>query len=138
MFSPNHVDYAVTIWAAHRIGAIISYAALLIHWRAGSLKHCSPANPSFSVNELVYQLNTTKANLLFTHSSVYNVALEAARVSGIPTDRIVLIDGTHPSDVTDKSLLTIEQLVNEGAKHSTGFTEKKLRSGEGKTKVAVS
>jgi len=30
MFSPNHVDYAITIWAAHRIGAIISYASLFI------------------------------------------------------------------------------------------------------------
>ena len=30
MFSPNHVDYATTIWAAHRLGAIISYVAVLV------------------------------------------------------------------------------------------------------------
>ena len=29
MFSPNHVDYATAIWAAHRLGAIISYVTLL-------------------------------------------------------------------------------------------------------------
>jgi 4-coumarate--CoA ligase len=86
----------------------------------------------------VYQLNTTKANLLFVHSSVFKVASEAARVSGIPADRIVLIDGARPSGAVDKSPLTIEQLVNEGAKLPQHFAEKKLGSGEGKTKVAVS
>ena len=80
----------------------------------------------------------TKASLLFTHSSVYKVALEAAKASGIPTTRIVLIDSVRPSGLVDKSLPTVEQLVNEGEKLSRRFTEKKLRSGEGKTKVAVS
>ena len=28
MFSPNHVDYAIVMWATHRLGAIISYVAL--------------------------------------------------------------------------------------------------------------
>ena len=87
----------------------------------------------------MYQLDTTKPKLLFTHSSVYKVASEAAKASGIPIDRIALIDPVHPSGVVvDKSLLTIEQLVNEGAKISARFTEKKLGSGEGKSKVAVS
>ena len=102
-----------------------------------SLTYHRPANPSFTVNELVYQLNTTKASLLLIHSSVYNVALEAAKVSGIPVDRIVLIDTVHPG-VTGKGHLTIEQLVNEGSNLPTCFAEKQLRSGEGKTKVAVS
>lgn len=138
MFSPNHIDYAITIWAAHRLGAIISYVTLLTTSAcAVSLTNYRPANPSFSVDELVYQLDTTKASLLFTHSSVYKVALEAAKVCRIPADRIVLIDAAHPNGVADKSLLTFEQLVNEGAKLPVRFAEKKLRSGEGKTKVAV-
>ena len=99
---------------------------------------CRPANPAFSVDELVYQLNTTKASLLFVHSSVYKVASEAAKVSGIPADRIVLIDSARPSDAVHHPLLTIEQLVAEGAKLPAHGAEKKLRSGEGKTKVAVS
>jgi len=90
------------------------------------------------VNELVYQLNTTKASLLLIHSSVYDVALEAAKISGIPVDRVVLIDAVHPSGVVDKTHLTIEQLVNEGSNLPTCFAEKQLGSGEGKTKVAVS
>jgi len=97
-----------------------------------------PANPSFTVNELVYQLNTTKASLLLIHSSVYNVALEAAKASGIPVDRIVLIDAVHPNGAPDVTHLTIEQLVDEGAKLPTCFAEKQLSSEEGKTKVAVS
>lgn len=90
------------------------------------------------MDELVYQLNTTKASLLFVHSSVFNVAAEAAKISGIPIDRIVLIDAAQPTSAADKPLLTIERLVNEGAKVPTCFAEKQLRSGEGKTKVAVS
>ena len=86
----------------------------------------------------MYQLNTTKANLLVVHSSVFKVASEAAKVSGIPADRIVLIDAARPGGVADKSLLSIEQLVNEGMKLPPHFAEKKLVSGEGKTKVAVS
>lgn len=86
----------------------------------------------------MYQLNTTKANLLVVHSSVFKVASEAAKVTGIPADRIVLIDAAQPSGVTDRSILTVEQLVDEGAKLPPRFSEKKLGSGEGKTKVAVS
>ena len=87
---------------------------------------------------MVYQLNATKASLLVIHSSVYNVALEAAKASGIPADRIVLIDAVLPNGCSDKTHPTIEQLVDEGAKLPTCFAEKHLRSGEGKTKVAVS
>jgi len=103
----------------------------------GFLTPSRPANPSFSVDELVYQLKTTKANLLFVHSSVFKVASEAAKVSGIPADRIVLIDAAQPSGAVDRPLLAIEQLVNEGAKLPPHFAEKKLGNGEGKTKVAV-
>lgn len=139
MFSPNQVDYATTIWAAHRLGAIISYVSLIIEITySEKLTLCRPANPSFSVDELVYQLNTTKASLLFVHSSVYKVAVGAAKACGIPSDRIVLVDNVQPAGVVGKPLLTVEQLVNEGARLPMCFTEKKLRSGEGKTKVAVS
>lgn len=138
MFSPNHVDYAITIWAAHRLGAIISYV-FRSHDHMFGIANAPPrpANPSFSVDELVYQLKTTKANLLFVHSSVFKVASEAAKVSGIPADRIVLIDAAQPSGAVDRPLLAIEQLVNEGAKLPPHFAEKKLGNGEGKTKVAV-
>lgn len=82
-------------------------------------------------------MNTTKASLLFVHSSVYKVASGAAKVSGIPADRIVLIDTVQPAGV-NKPLVTLEQLVAEGARLPPQFAEKTLRSGEGKTKVAVS
>lgn len=69
---------------------------------------------------------------------MFKVASEAAKVTGIPADRIVLIDAAQPNGVANKSLLTIEQLVNEGAKLPPRFVERQLKSGEGKTKVAVS
>jgi len=68
---------------------------------------------------------------------VFKVASQAAKVSGIPADRIVLIDAARPSGPADRTLVAIEELVNEGAKLPPHFTEKKLESGEGKTKVAV-
>ena len=120
-------------WGDHFVRAF-DHASTCI----GFLTSRSPANPSFSVDELVYQLDTTKASLIFVHSSVFGVALEAAKVSGIPSENIVLIDTAQPNGVTGKPLPTVEQLVFEGTKLPPRFTEKKLKSGEGKTKVAVS
>ena len=44
MFSPNHVDFPVTVWAAHRLGAIISYVTLFASRSkvANPLQACEP------------------------------------------------------------------------------------------------
>ncbi|KAH9915423.1 amp dependent CoA ligase [Fomitopsis serialis] len=97
LFSSNHVDYPVIVWAVHRLGAIVS-----------------TANPSYTHDELVHQLKTTGTKIIFAHSSGLAVAEAAARTVGLKPERIVL----------------------EGSKKPKSYTERKLRPGEGKTKIA--
>ncbi|EIW81328.1 amp dependent CoA ligase [Coniophora puteana RWD-64-598 SS2] len=114
IYSPNHVDYASAIWAAHRLGAVVS-----------------AANPGYSANELLYQLEVAKASVIITHQASVNVALEAARRSGLPAERVVLF-GNAPL----LQLVTVDALVDEGLAHPPGFVERRLRRGEAKQKLA--
>ncbi|KAF9802190.1 hypothetical protein IEO21_09957 [Rhodonia placenta] len=119
IYSPNHVDYAIAVWAVHRLGAIIT-----------------AANPAYMVGELEYQMSITKAKLLIIHPWSLAVGLEAARAAGLPADRIVLFDALHDAAPTLGSYPTISQLVAEGLAKPTCFYERRLRPGEGKTKLA--
>jgi 4-coumarate--CoA ligase len=51
----------------------------------------SPANPAYTVRELVHHLKDSGSKALFTQRSLLPVALKAAAESGIGRDRIVLI-----------------------------------------------
>ncbi|KZT08184.1 amp dependent CoA ligase [Laetiporus sulphureus 93-53] len=115
IFSPNHVDYPVAIWAVHRLGAIIT-----------------AANPSYLAGELEYQLTATKAKLMIVHSWSLAVALDAARLAGIPPERIVLLDS--PSQQV--AHVTVDELVKEGLSKPLNFVERRLKPGEGRTKLA--
>lgn len=56
----------------------------------------SPANPTYSVAELAFQLKNSGAKALITEESCLTKALEAAKVVGIPRSRILLIgNGAH-------------------------------------------
>ncbi|KAJ7712446.1 phenylacetyl-CoA ligase [Mycena metata] len=70
------VDYAVAIWAVHRLGGIIS-----------------PANPDFSRSELEFQLKATKATHLITHPDVFETAVSAAQAIGLSRDRSIVQRG---------------------------------------------
>jgi acyl-CoA synthetase (AMP-forming)/AMP-acid ligase II len=115
IYSPNHTDYPVAVWAIHRLGGIVT-----------------PANPSYTTEELVYQLSTTKSCLVFAHPSSLDTALSAARIAGISVDRIVLFD----SDAKISLQTTIHQLVILGLSKEPSFSEKQLSQGEAKTKLA--
>jgi long-subunit acyl-CoA synthetase (AMP-forming) len=52
----------------------------------------SAANPTFSPEELQYQLEATKAKILFVHPSALQTGVAAARAVGLSDDRIVLIE----------------------------------------------
>jgi 4-coumarate--CoA ligase len=65
-----------------------------ILWAGGI---ASPANPSYSVLELAFQLKNSGAKGLVTQAFCLHKALEAAKIAGIPRDRILLIgDERHP------------------------------------------
>ncbi|KAJ7799292.1 hypothetical protein B0H14DRAFT_2617221 [Mycena olivaceomarginata] len=70
IFSTNHIDYPICIWAVQRLCAIISFV------KAGSRSHStltvliSPCNPMSTVAELSCQLVQTKASLLIAHEKL--------------------------------------------------------------------
>ncbi|KAF8701570.1 acetyl-CoA synthetase, partial [Rhizoctonia solani] len=108
------------VWGAHRLSLIVSFA-----------------NPAYTKDELIYQLEATKPKLLFAHPLNVKTALEAAEEVGLEKSQIVtlltpckeLSEGTY-------GVLNIEQLINEGLASRENFKEKKLDPGENKTKVA--
>ncbi|KAJ7109969.1 phenylacetyl-CoA ligase [Mycena epipterygia] len=118
VFSPNHVDYPVCIWAIHRLGAIVT-----------------PANPGYTADELLHQLDTTKASLVLVYADFLPTALAAAKLAGLSKDRIVVIEpyATEPYNGNHE---TLSKLVSFGSSKPQSFVERKLRPGEAKTKVA--
>jgi len=77
----------------------------------------------------------TKATVLFVHPDALEGALVAAQQVGIPFDRIIPLDtlrGPRSSAVAPD----MHQLIAYGLAHPPSFVERRLRPGEGKTKVA--
>jgi 4-coumarate--CoA ligase len=77
-----------------------------------------------------------KASFLFVHASAFNTALAAARASGIPEDRIILINPLTESRPPPTSF-TIDDAIAEGLTLDRSFVERKFSPGEGRTKIAV-
>ncbi|KAJ6584758.1 phenylacetyl-CoA ligase [Mycena capillaripes] len=115
LFSRNHVDYPVVIWAVHRCGGIIS-----------------PANPDFSRPELEFQLKATKATLLITHPDALETSISAAHATGLSPDRILVFD---VGDTSPAKFVTVDHLTKRGTQMKA-LSERKLRPGEGRTKLA--
>ncbi|KAG9118429.1 hypothetical protein FRC07_007067 [Ceratobasidium sp. 392] len=118
IFSPNNVDYPTAIWAAHRLSLAVSCA-----------------NPGFTEDELVYQLEATKAKLLFVHPGSLKTAIGATKKVGLSPERIVLFKEAKQAAKVPK-FVDIDTLVQEGLKAPAHFKEKRLASGENKTKIA--
>ncbi|KAJ7751240.1 amp dependent CoA ligase [Mycena maculata] len=118
LFSPNHIDYPVCIWAIHKLGAIVT-----------------PANPGYTADELVHQLSTTKAALILCYADFLPTALAAAKTVGLSEDRVVVIEPSAASPFKGKHE-TLSKLVAFGSSKPQNYVERKLRPGEAKTKVA--
>lgn len=93
----------------------------------------SGANPLFTPDELVYQIQVTKASVVITHPESLPVALSATRATKLPAERIILfnVDGASYGTQT-----TVQNVIDEGLASTSTFHERMLRPGEGKTKVA--
>ncbi|KIY44782.1 acetyl-CoA synthetase-like protein [Fistulina hepatica ATCC 64428] len=115
LFARNSCNYPVVVWAIHRLGAIVS-----------------PANPDYAVNELVHQLRTTGARLIVTHAEGFKIALEAARIVGIPPQRVITMDGPGSGQPHG----TVDELIARGGPKDQVFPEIKLKPGEARTKLA--
>ncbi|KAJ7693393.1 amp dependent CoA ligase [Mycena rosella] len=115
IFSSNHIDYPICLWAVHQLCAIVS-----------------PCNPSSTVPELTHQLLQTNSSLIIAHASVLNVALASAGEVGIPRERVVVLEGDGDSP---RGVVTVTQLTAQGLRLNLGLG-RKLCPGEGRTKVA--
>ncbi|ETI28852.1 hypothetical protein G647_01304 [Cladophialophora carrionii CBS 160.54] len=84
LFVPNDIDVPPVVLGTLWAGAVVS-----------------PANPGYTVPELVYQLKDSGAKALCTHFSVLDTARKAAREAGIPESNIFLL-GEKQKDASIK------------------------------------
>lgn len=74
LYAPNDVDISPVIYGTFFAGGIVT-----------------PANPSYSKDELAYQLENSEAKALVTTKALMKTALEAAKKVGIANDRVILL-----------------------------------------------
>ncbi|KZT04841.1 phenylacetyl-CoA ligase [Laetiporus sulphureus 93-53] len=111
--SPNHIDYPIAIWAAHRLGAI---AALI--------------SPALTSSELVYHLQIAQPSLLIAHADNLTTALDAASSVGLPPSRVLVFgerDGQYQS---------MNALISHGGLLPP-IVEYTMAPGEAREKIAV-
>ncbi|KAJ7756755.1 phenylacetyl-CoA ligase [Mycena maculata] len=119
LFSSNHIDYPICIWAAHRLLATVS-----------------PCNPTFTASELGHQLRQTKPALIIAHANVLNTAVEGARAFGLASERVVVLTDDDNADAKYPNHLTVQDLISQGLSVPYSSLTRKLRSGEGRKKIA--
>lgn len=92
------------------------------------------ANPSYTADELAYQLQTANVCAIITHPDSVQVALAAARTCGITADRIAVMHKlSKPSPIP---YLVVDEMAREGLAAPCSYVERKLNAGEARTKLA--
>ena len=102
MYALNCVDAPALMWG--------------ILWAGGIL---SPANSAYTANELAFQLKDSGAKAILTQASHFKTAIEAAKVAGIPVDRVLLMGheknaaGKHFTDLiaSAEGRPTVERVI---------------------------
>lgn len=91
----------------------------------------STANPSYTTDELVYQLQISGSSIIFAHPGSLEIAAEAATKAGIPHDRVIVLDSVPGSPYK-----TVPEMINFGLRQPVSYVERRLEAGEAKTKLA--
>ncbi|KAL8767745.1 MAG: hypothetical protein Q9209_005831 [Squamulea sp. 1 TL-2023] len=94
LFTPNSIDTPSIIWGCHWAGGILS-----------------PANPGYTVDELVFQLKDSGAKALVTQKTLLPVATKAAKEVGIPEDRIILLGDHRDESMRFKHFLSVRNIA---------------------------
>lgn len=74
IFSPNTIDYAPAVFGTLWAGGV-----------------ASTANPTYTVKELAFQMKDSNVKAIITQVPMLAAAREAAKLVGIPEDRIILM-----------------------------------------------
>ncbi|KUI61164.1 4-coumarate--CoA ligase-like 1 [Cytospora mali] len=96
LFSRNTIWYPVTMFAAVRVGGVVS-----------------GASPAYNVQEMTYSLRIANANFIATHPTSMKVAVEAARNAGIPKEHIFLLEGKLDGYTTIQDLIHVGKSFDE-------------------------
>lgn len=73
-YTPNSIDFPAVVWGTLWAGGIVS-----------------PANPAYTPEELAFQLKDSGAKALITQTAFLKNAQAAAKIAGIPNDRIIVL-----------------------------------------------
>ncbi|KAF8975481.1 putative fatty-acid--CoA ligase FadD10 [Entomortierella lignicola] len=106
LFSFNQVDYSIAVFGAVALGGITT-----------------TVNSSYTAEEVAFQLQDSGASIIITHPELLKTAIEAAKLSDIPTSSIYLfgsmqVEGfkpytsTFPPEDTPENLLAPVQNLN--------------------------
>ncbi|KAH8731357.1 4-coumarate-CoA ligase-like protein [Phaeosphaeriaceae sp. PMI808] len=83
LYTPNCIDTPAITWGCHWAGGVLS-----------------PANPNYTVEELVFQLKDSGARAIVTQLPFIQNAQEAAKKVGIPLNKVIVMgDLKDPSHV---------------------------------------
>ncbi|KAK2751902.1 hypothetical protein FQN55_008644 [Onygenales sp. PD_40] len=93
IFSPNNIDIPAVIWGAHWAGGVLT-----------------PANPTYTAEELAHQLKVTKAKALVTQLPMLPVAIAAAKLAGIPDDRVILLGDGRDKQAKYKHFTSVQNI----------------------------
>ncbi|KAI0522100.1 acetyl-CoA synthetase-like protein [Xylaria bambusicola] len=88
LFSRNTIWYPVMLFAAMRVGGVVS-----------------GASPAYNVDEMTYALRTANAKFIATHPTSIDIALQSAKNVGIPKKHIFLLEGQLEGYTTIKELI---------------------------------
>ncbi|KAI0448553.1 acetyl-CoA synthetase-like protein [Xylaria acuta] len=94
LFSRNTIWYPVMLFAAMRVGGVVS-----------------GASPAYNIEEMTYALRTANAKFIATHPTSIDIAAQAARNVGIPKKHVFLLEGQL------EGYTTIKELIERGQRH---------------------
>ncbi|TFK91586.1 phenylacetyl-CoA ligase [Polyporus arcularius HHB13444] len=117
LYSPNHVDYGVIIWAVHKLGGIISCVSSIIR----SEKAID-----------TYQIRIASPVLLFAHSENLSTARDALQKFDSIQIRLALVDDEPGLNL---GLTSVNSLIQESNRYPS-YVEHKLGPGKGKSTIA--
>ncbi|KAJ5825438.1 hypothetical protein N7474_002576 [Penicillium riverlandense] len=93
IMSPNSIDYPIMCYGIIGAGAIVS-----------------PSNAAYTRQEVYHQLQTTGAKYLMAHSSLVEVATDAAKGTSVQK---IIIQAANPSIQDSRTTPTIEDMMTQ-------------------------
>jgi 4-coumarate--CoA ligase len=108
LFTPNCVDTPAITWGTLWAGGIVS-----------------PSNPTYTVEELAFQLKNSGAKAVVTQLPMLPAARAAAQKAGIPEDRVILIGEAHDPQARTKHFTTVRNLSGATYFRKTKIDSKK-------------